>query len=151
MRAAGGLIVLHPFRVDELRDSADGLLRLVGGDTGQVDGDAVVAVSRPADLRLADPERVDALGDHGDRPLLHVGAGLVGWKVGQLVIDVGPTRKVQAFVDEELPTPEVRRQPGHVTRQGIVVGDPIEVAGPVDEDGEHQDRHHDQADGPAED
>src|SRR5439155_11898963 len=40
VRAAGGLIVLHPFRVDELRDSADGLLRLVGGDTGQVDGDA---------------------------------------------------------------------------------------------------------------
>src|SRR6266581_2499169 len=43
VRAAGGLIVLYPFRVDELRDAADGLLRLVGGDTGQVDGDAVVA------------------------------------------------------------------------------------------------------------
>src|SRR5262249_38291951 len=72
LRTAGHLVVLYPLRVDELRDRADGLLRLLGVDAGKVDGDAVVVRARAPDLRLADVQRVDAPVDDLDRPLLDI-------------------------------------------------------------------------------
>src|SRR4029077_13198832 len=63
--------VWNPGGIDQLGDPSDHLLCLVGGDTGQVDRDPVVA--RAADVRLVDAQRVDAPVDDGDGSLLNVG------------------------------------------------------------------------------
>src|SRR5665213_18655 len=145
------LRVHHPFRIDELRDTADGLLSLVGCDPCKVDGDPVEVTASSPDLRLAHSKRVDTLGDHVDGPLLDIRAGLSWRKVDQLVVDVGPTRQVETFMNVKLPAAEVGRQAGHVPGQRVVIRDPVEVAGPVDEKGKQQDRYDDQPNGPAED
>jgi len=141
----------NPLRVDELVHGADDLLRLVSGDAGEVDGDAVVVRTRAPDLGLAHTQGVDALGDDADRPLLHGGPRLAWREVRQLVVDVGPTGEVQALVEVELPAAEVGRQPRSVAGQRIVVGDPVDVAGPVHEQREEEDAHDEQPNRPAED
>src|ERR1700682_2211199 len=151
LRAVGYLVVLYPFRIDQLGNRADGLLRLVGGHAGEVDCDPVVVGASPTNFRLADAQSVHALVDHVDGPLLDVGARLSGRKVDQPVVDVRAAREVEASVDVELPATEVRRQAGDVTRQRVVVGYAVDIAGPVNKEGkgQHQDDEH--TNGPAED
>ena len=145
------LRVRHPPGVDELVDGPDHLLRLVGGDPGEVDGDAVVVRARAADLGLADTQRVDALGDDGDGLLLHVGSRLPDREVRELVVDMCPAGQVEALVEVQLPAAEVGWQAGNVSGERIVVRDAVPVAGPVDEQREKEQPDDEQPNGPAED
>ena len=131
---SGYLGVCNPSRVDELGDRANGLLGLLGCDSGKVDGDPIVVVAGATHLRLAHAKGVDALEDDRDGPLLNVGARLAGREVGEQVVDVRSTGQVQALVDVNLPAAEVRGQARHASGERIVVHDPVDVAGPVDED-----------------
>src|SRR5258708_27090749 len=60
----GHLRIRDPLRVHELRDRADRLLRLLGRDTREVDGDPVVVGARTTNLWLAHSQGVPALVDH---------------------------------------------------------------------------------------
>src|SRR5439155_18774751 len=103
-----------------------------------------------ADLGFADAQRIDALVDDGDRPLLDVGTALAGREVVQLVVDVRAAREVQTTVEVELPAAKVGWQPRDVACQLVVVRDPVDVARAVYDKREGEDRHDQKANRPAE-
>ena len=150
-RPVRDLGVSYPFGIDELGDAPDRLLRLVRRDPGQIDGDAVVVRAGATDLGLTDPQRVDAFVDHVDRALLDGGARLAGREAGELVIDVSSTRKVEAFVDVELPAEVVRRKAGDPTCHRVVIHGSVDVAGSVDGDRSRKKQDDEQPNGPAQD